>query len=375
MLIYPKNNEGCMLDFLYNIVSAESQKINQWFKDKIGNRIMLPYSSVDIRFSGNKLAPIDTNLFPAGFNNLNEEQFNLAKNIFANYIKTYYPKAKKILLVGENHTRNENYQENISIISRIIESSNIKCQTLSLDSLNNSIEADLIFLNNDLMAGFPLALENIKQPIIPNPLNGWFKRRKSNHFAVYNSLAQEFEREFNFPHELITTKFEVCKNINFKEKIGLEDLLSKTQNLFENLNNQEDPFIVIKSDYGTYGMGVTAIRSIEEIENINKKMRKQMHITKGNVINQQVILQEGVKTIEIINGETAEPLLYLINNEIVSFFYRTHLEKDKYSNLNSVGMKIINNAKIEHKYKICCHFIARLSTLAALYETEFSNEN
>ena len=49
------------------------EKIETWFKEQW--QITPPpfYCSVDLRNAGFKLAPVDTNLFPAGFNNLNPE--------------------------------------------------------------------------------------------------------------------------------------------------------------------------------------------------------------------------------------------------------------------------------------------------------------
>ena len=46
-------------------------KIEAWFRQQW---LITPapfYGSVDLRNAGFKLAPVDTNLFPAGFNNLN----------------------------------------------------------------------------------------------------------------------------------------------------------------------------------------------------------------------------------------------------------------------------------------------------------------
>ena len=45
--------------------------IEQWFRAQWLDHTPPFYSSVDLRNSGFKLAPVDTNLFPGGFNNLN----------------------------------------------------------------------------------------------------------------------------------------------------------------------------------------------------------------------------------------------------------------------------------------------------------------
>src|SRR6266566_2179445 len=50
---------------------ANQIAIEQWFRSRFRERPAPFYCSVDLRNSGFKLAPVDTNLFPAGFNNLN----------------------------------------------------------------------------------------------------------------------------------------------------------------------------------------------------------------------------------------------------------------------------------------------------------------
>ncbi len=94
-----------------------------------------------------------------------------------------------------------------------------------------------------------------------------------------------------------------------------------------------------------------------------------MNTTKNSIKNTEVIIQEGVSTIDIIDGAPSEPLLYLINHQIVSFMYRSHALKDPYSNLNSAGMTISKSRNYQsNDYKTCCEFVARIATLAATYE-------
>src|ERR1035437_8312984 len=64
------------------------------------------YSSVDLRNSGFQLAPVDTNLFPAGFNNLNPEFEVLCVQATMAAIENINPAVQRVLLVPENHTRN-----------------------------------------------------------------------------------------------------------------------------------------------------------------------------------------------------------------------------------------------------------------------------
>ena len=61
------------------LLQVESQildnqtKIESWFRNQWRQTAAPFYASVDIRNSGYKISPVDTNLFPAGFNNLNPD--------------------------------------------------------------------------------------------------------------------------------------------------------------------------------------------------------------------------------------------------------------------------------------------------------------
>ena len=80
--------------------------IERWFRLQFIERTAPFYSSVDLRNSGFKLAPVDTNLFPAGFNNLNPAFMPLAVQAAMSAIERVCPDTQRFLLVPENHTRN-----------------------------------------------------------------------------------------------------------------------------------------------------------------------------------------------------------------------------------------------------------------------------
>ena len=58
---------------LENLIIRNSCEIEQWFRSKWLDQEAPFYASVDLRNSGFKISPVDTNLFPAGFNNLNPD--------------------------------------------------------------------------------------------------------------------------------------------------------------------------------------------------------------------------------------------------------------------------------------------------------------
>ncbi len=393
-----------MLKLIAETIRLKEQEFENWYQKKLESTTPCLYTSVDLRYSGKKIVPVDTNLFPAGFNNVSLDKIDTASSLAKKYINKISPDIKSILLIGEDHSRNPYYMDNLKTIELILNKAgyHIKIGSLtatehsknqgnkhsdicisSITKHNNKLQIDdfipnLIILNNDLSSGMPDLLKNIDQKVIPHPNNGWFMRRKSNHFKVYNKLVTELEELFSLPSFLLSTEFDICEGVNFKSKHGMDELAKKVEVLllkikekYEQNNIHDTPYVVVKSDYGTYGMGIMMIKSADEIFSINKKLRNQMHITKSNIVNERVIIQEGVKTFDKIGNASAEPLLYLINHQQIEFMYRIHKAKDEYSNLNSVGMEIANNHKFDcEDYYYCCNLVARIASLAAALELQ-----
>ena len=80
--------------------------IERWFRLEWQEHTPPFYCSVDLRNAGFKLAPVDTNLFPGGFNNLAAEVLPLAVQAAMAAIEKICPDARNLLLIPENHTRN-----------------------------------------------------------------------------------------------------------------------------------------------------------------------------------------------------------------------------------------------------------------------------
>ena len=76
--------------------------IERWFRLEWMEHTPPFYGSVDLRNAGFKLAPVDTNLFPGGFNNLTAEMLPLAVQAAMAAIEKICPEAKNLLLIPEN---------------------------------------------------------------------------------------------------------------------------------------------------------------------------------------------------------------------------------------------------------------------------------
>ena len=111
---------------------AASPQIEHWLRGQWLEHTPPFYSSVDLRNSGFKLAPVDTNLFPGGFNNLNPAFLPLCVQAAMSAIEKFCPDARSLLLIPENHTRNQFYLQNVAQIAAILKQTglNVRIGTL-----------------------------------------------------------------------------------------------------------------------------------------------------------------------------------------------------------------------------------------------------
>lgn len=356
--------------FLNTQVSIES-----WFRQQWQLTPPVFYGSVDLRNAGFKLAPVDTNLFPAGFNNLNPEMMALCVQAVQATMAEKCPCATRLLLIPESHTRNLFYFENLAMLTEILERAGFDVRIASLiPDLNEPIKQVLpsgrdiileplireydrvgvkdyfpccIILNNDFSAGIPDILKNTSQLIMPSLHLGWSTRLKSTHFRLYQQVCEEFSTIIDCDPWLINPYFDHCDDIDFSNVDHQACLAEHASILFEKIHAKyaeykidQTPFVVVKADQGTYGMAVMMIKDPVELTNLNRKQRTKMGSLKGGAAVTKVIMQEGVYTFETMGEEraVAEPVVYHIGRHVVGGFYRVHKNRDIDENLNAPGM-------------------------------------
>src|SRR5690606_5057957 len=110
-------------------------------------------------------------------------------------------------------------------------------------------------------------------------------------------------------------------------------LLAKIRRKYKEYGIQEKPFIIVKADAGTYGMGIMTVRDAKELADLNRKTRNKMSVTKDGLPVSEVILQEGVPTYERVNDAVAEPVVYMIDRYVVGGFYRVNAQRGADENL------------------------------------------
>ncbi|MDP3821922.1 MAG: glutamate--cysteine ligase [Burkholderiales bacterium] len=395
--------------------------IERWFRLEWMEHTPPFYTSVDVRNAGFKLAPVDTNLFPGGFNNLTVEMLPLAVQAAMAAIEKICPEAKNLLLIPEKHAHNTFYLANVQRLMQIFHMAglNVRLGTLD-DNITQPTEIALpdgsalkleplvrtrgrlglkgfdpctILLNNDLSAGIPRALENLHEQYLLPPLHaGWALRRKTKHFAAYEEVAKKFAKLLGMDPWLINPMFARCGEVNFADGSGEECLMSNAETLlgkvrrkYKEYGIQEKPFIVVKADAGSHGMGVMTVRDPKELSDLNLKARHKMGAVEGEQAVSEVILQEGVPTYERVNDAVAEPVVYMIDRYVVGGFYRVNAGRGIDENLNAPGASFVPLAFAEHNQLpkpgakpgasapnrfYMYGVVARLAMVAASYELE-----
>ena len=412
--------KGPLLELERRILTAQPT-IEHWFRTQWQEHTPPIYSSVDLRNSGFKLAPVDTNLFPGGFNNLNPEFLPLCVHAVQSTLEKVCPEARGVLLIPENHTRNQFYLQNVAQLALMLRQAglNVRIGSLlpeitaptTLELSNGSslrleplerrgnrlgvegFDPCVVLLNNDLSAGVPDILKNLEQTVLPPLEAGWYVRRKSKHFAAYHEVSKRFAEILSIDPWLIDPYFAVCNQVNFQERVGEECLaaqvdfvLQQTRAKYAEYGVKHDPFVIVKADAGTYGMGIMSVKDASEVRDLNRKQRNKMAVVKEGMQVSDVLVQEGVYTFEDMNGAVAEPVVYMIDRYVVGGFYRVHTERGVDENLNAPGMRFEPLA-----FEQCCILpnpdcapddtpnrfyaygvVARLAMLAASIELEES---
>ena len=352
-------------------------KIEAWFRQQWSAHKPPFYGSVDIRNAGYKMASIDMNLFPGGFNNLNPNFIQLAAHAAQDAVERSCPQAKSVLIVPENHTRNTFYLQNVLALSNILRSAGFEVRvgslnpeisepteletalgdTLLLEPLQRTRErvhlADgfspcLVLLNNDLSGGIPEILQGISQTVLPPLHGGWTTRRKTAHFAAYDQVAAEFAELIGIDEWQINPYFEQISGLDFQEREGedalaeaVERMLAKIQAKYDEKGISDKPFVIVKADAGTYGMGVMSVKSGEEVRSLNRKNRNKMAKIKEGLEVNEVIVQEGIYTYETLGGAVSEPVVYMMDRFVIGGFFRVHEGRGTDENLNATGMLFV----------------------------------
>lgn len=403
-------------EILHEKISHKVQSLEAWFQSKSSDLQLPFYSSFDIRDSGFKVAPVDANLFPAGFNNICQVDKDNAVDLVRDYLMKHYDLPhKRILLITEEHTQNAYYWDNVHTLVSLIAEADFEVRVSFPNCLETSLSIqsasghevvveptqkkegrlyignwspDLVISNNDFSSELECWAEGLTLPINPPREMGWYRRKKSRFFESYNALAKEFAELLEIDPWIVQVHSESFPAFEVDNPESRKNLALQCGQVRERLKEeyaargiQQEPFLFVKNDSGTYGLGVIQVTKPEDIETWTYKARKKMKASKGGGGISQVLIQEGVPTqVKGHEGQVAEPAIYMIGCQLAGGFLRTHTQKSETESLNSPGAVYQRLCVSDLKVKLegsprenAYGWVARLAFLAVAAETKSSD--
>ena len=241
-------------------------------------------------------------------------------------------------------------------------------------------------MNNDLSTGIPEELKDVNTPIYPSLQAGWHARLKSHHFVHTNDLMRDFATIVNLDPWMLTCHHTALDDINVNQAQNREQLADAAADLFRRIQLKYDehgitekPFVFLKADSGTYGMGVMAIEDPAQIVRLSSRQRSKLYKGKGGQVISRYLLQEGVPSVHKVCGQVGEVCVYQIANQFVGGFYRVHGERSARESLNARGMEFATMCPHSDHYGACgahanntmfdvYRILARIAGIAASHE-------
>lgn len=343
-----------------------------WYENASSGLELPFYSSYDIRDSSFKVTNVDANIYPAGFNNICPTDRDHAPDLVKRYLSRHYPQAQKILLITEDHLKNMYYWGNVYAILELLTAAGYDVRVgmpglqesaqMEMESyLGNKVmvhrvqnqqgtlsvegfEPDVVISNNDFSKTYDSWKDLTKVKMTPPMEMGWYQRQKSIYFECYNRTAEEFANILGEDPWHFQVRTELFQEFDVADEASRKRVAEKTDMVLEQIRQDyrqrqcnEEPYVFIKNNSGTYGLGVTRVNSGDEVLKWSYDSRKKMKAQKGGGRFDEVIIQEGVPTVVKSGATTAEPTIYMIGDSLAGGFLRTHEQKDEKDSLNSPG--------------------------------------
>lgn len=344
---------GPLLDLEKKILEA-TPAIERWFRLEWQEHTPPFYCAVDLRNAGFKLAPVNSSLFPEGFNNLSQEMLPLAVQASMAAIEKYCPDAKNLLLIPEQNIQNPFYLQNIARQMQIYRQTGLNVRLGSLDdSLKEPVPIELpdgsqlmleplersqngrrlglknfdpctVVLNNGLSSGIPSLLENIHEQTLLPPLHaGQAIRRKSTHMSAYDDVVKRFAKMVEIDPWMLNSFYLKCDDVSFDDAGSetalmsmVDSVLAKIRKKYKEYGIKDKPFVVIKADANHVNVEHMLVKHSSEIPALLRQQTAIQHI--------DLIVQEGIYSFEQINQSLAEPVVYLIDRYVVGGYYKVH---------------------------------------------------
>ena len=396
--------------------------IERWFRLEWMEHTPPVYAAIDIRNAGFKIAPTDTNLYPAGWHNLADDVLPLAVQAAQAAIEKICPEARNLLIVPENGTPGSFYLASLAHLRQIFGMAGLNVRFGSIDpALRKSVTYPLpggdpvtfepaqrigpaalrmglkhfdpctILLNNSLATGAPGILEDLYEQYLLPPLQaGWTVRRMSRHYQYHEEICKRFGKLLGIDPWLIHPLFAACGDIEpgaqpdaaaLREQVSA--LLGKIRRKYKEYGIRDKPFVIIKA-HG-HALHLAAVRDVKELDALLARLPKGKS-SRGKArfshpVSSEILIQEGVAEAERIHDAEAEPVVYTIDRYVVGGYYRVHPGQDAEQRMRYVPLAFAGNAQLPRPVRetkgesapnrfYLYGVVGRLALVAASYELE-----
>ena len=387
--------------------------IERWFRFEWQERTPPFYCSVDLCNAGYKLAPLRCDLFPNCFNHLSEEMLPLAIQAAVSAIEKYCPDAKGLVFIPDHQAGNDDYWANVLRLTAILKQTGLDVRYGAIESQPTAQPATpravqlkdgrqillepltrkgkrvgigafdpcAILLNHPMPTGLPSVLGNLYEQVLLPPLHAASsKRNLSQHLLAYDEVAKRFAKALSMDPWFINPSFAVHteKASSQGYPVSASQLATKVETLLKK----------IKSKYKEHGIKTTAFVTLRpnvdtgdtRALRINQAADVEALVASGSIQNYPsgLAIQEGLKSIEAINGQLTQATVLMVDRFVVGGFYQLSepasaratvfkpLPFSKPCNMPDCGEGTTSAPNRFYAYGV----IARLSLLAAALELE-----
>ena len=245
------------------------------------------------------------------------------------------PDARGAVLIPENHTRNQFYLQNVAALQTILRHAGMNVRIGSLlpditaptdielaerrqaharaaraprqprSRSTASIRASCCSTTTCRRA-CPRSCTNLEQAVLPPLHAGWTVRRKSNHFAGLPRGRRGIRASCSASTRGSSIRISrsaagsISRTARARSASRATSRRSSTTSARStgNTASRSEPFVIVKADAGTYGMGIMTVKDPSEVRGLNRKQRNKMAVVKEGLEVHDVIVQEGVYTFE-----------------------------------------------------------------------------
>ena len=336
--------------------------IERWFRLEWMEHTPSIYAAIDIRNAGFKVAPTDTNLYPAGWHNLADDVLPLAVQAAQAAIEKICPEARNLLIVPGNGAPSG---ANLASLARLREIFSMAGLNVRFGSIDPALKQNALYplpggdcitfepaqrispaglrlglkhfdpctilLNNDLAPGAPGILEDLYEQYLLPPLQaGWTVRRMSRHYQCHEEICKRFGKLLGIDPWLIHPMFAACGEIAPGTQPDAEmlrkqvsALLSKIRRKYKEYGIRDKPFVVIKAR--GHRLHLAAVRDLKDLDTLLARLPRGEG---GNgqaapgAVSSEILVQEGVPEIERIHDAEADPVVCTIDRYVVGGYYR-----------------------------------------------------